>query len=156
MVVDKSKSSEDKHDHISDDLNTLYKPLAVTEIVSSTRLVLEIEKMQKNEEGSQSIHLVEISAILHGKIERTRYVAHAARYVYKVWVVADNGGAITVDEISATMQSGNGSFHKRIINASSLTKQEDICENGKAFSTASLVATAKKGNASATVEVKFG
>ena len=103
-----------------------------------------------------SMNSNEISAMLHGKIERTRYVAHAARYVYKTWVVADDGSAITVDELSATIQGGNGKVQKRVANASSLKKQEEVDENNSECKVASLVATAKKGNVSATIAVKLG
>ena len=156
MGADETDKSADKQEGFKrDDQKNHYKPVAVTEISCSTRLVLEIEEVREEEGGRRSSHMVEISAVLHGKIERTRYVAYAAQYVYKTWIVADNGSAFTVDEIDAKIQSGNGNFHKRVRNASSLVKQEEVCENDKAFKEASLVATAKKGNATATIEVKL-
>lgn len=156
MVADVSiKSAKQRRHSRKADSDPQYQQVAVTEISSYTRLVLEVEELKEDSTGSRASRIVEISARLHGKIERTRYIAHAARYLYKTWVVADNGSAITVDEIRVEVQNSKGRFSKQAANTSSLTVNEEVSGEYDGHGPASLIATAKKGNASATVLVKL-
>ncbi|WP_224994837.1 hypothetical protein [Cesiribacter sp. SM1] len=155
MQEDKIASLAKKFRSLSkDDLRNLYKPVSVDEISSSTRLVLEIEDVP--EEGRMGVpsRLVEVSATLHGKIERSTYLIYS-RYVYTVWVVADSGSNVQVDEISTELTNGNGTQHKEVHFGSSLVKEDCVYEYGNCSKSASMIAKARKGKHSATVDLSL-
>lgn len=137
-----------------EELREIYEPLSVEKGTYTIQFLLEEEEEVEDEQGNKSKKKVRTSASLHAKIERECYVVHA-KYKYRAWVTTADGRGFHVDEITATMDSGNGRFHKRVNNTSSLTKQDDVYAYGNACKSAYMLAKARKGNATAAVEVRL-
>lgn len=137
----------------SEEIKSIYKPTSIEEATFSLSIVLEEEEILEDDAGNQSKSIVKVDAILHGNIKRTCYVAYA-KFQYHAWVTL-NGNSYTVDEISAKMNSGQGEFTKKVLNASSLKKLDEVYEYGNACRSASMLAIAKKGNATGAVEIRL-
>ena len=136
-----------------DEVKSIYDPISEEETTFSVSFVLEEEEEIEDETGKTIKSIAKIDAILHGTINRTCYIAYA-KYQYHAWVTLNNK-PYQVDVISAKMNSGNGEFTKKVNNASSLKKLDEVYEYGNACRSARMTATARKGNASGTVQVRL-
>lgn len=135
------------------EIKEIYTPISVEESTFSTPIILEEEEIIEDENGVEYKNNIKVSAILNGRIKRTCYVVYA-KFQYHAWVTL-GGKPYSVDVISAKMNSGNGDFNKTVKNTSSLKKLDEVYEYGNACRSAKMIVKAKKGNASATVEVKL-
>jgi len=136
-----------------DEVKSIYEPISEEETTFSTSFIFEEEETLEDETGKQAKSMVKVDAILHANITRTCYIAYA-KFKYHAWVTLNNK-PYSVDVISAKMNSGNGPFSKTVNNASSLKKLDEVYEYGNACRSATMTATARKGNASATVQVRL-
>ncbi|MCH7309295.1 hypothetical protein MMO38_14310 [Acinetobacter sp. NIPH 1852] len=137
----------------SDELKEIYQPISEEETTYSIAITFEEEEVQEDDSGKSYKTIVQQSAILHGMIKRTCYIAYA-KFQYRAWVTL-NGKSYAVDEISAKMNSGNGYFTKKKENTSELKKLDEVYEYGNACRSAYMLAKARKGMATATIEVRL-
>lgn len=135
-----------------DDIRIIYTPVSDEESTFSTPILLEEEEIIEEENGVENKNSIKVSAILNGRIKRTCYVVYA-KFQYHAWITL-GGKPYAVDVISAKMNSGNGDFRKTLKNTSSLKKLDEVYEYGNACRSAKMIVKARKGNTSATVEVK--
>lgn len=136
-----------------EEIKSIYLPTSNEKSTFSIPIVLEEEETIEDENGNKSKNIVKVNAILNGRIKRTCYVLYA-KFQYHAWVTL-GGKPYSVDVISAKMNSGNGNFNKTVKNTSSLKKLDEVYEYGNACRSAKMIVTARKGNGSATVEVKL-
>ena len=137
----------------SDELKAIYQPVSEEETTFSVAIVFEEEEVLEDDSGETHKLLAQQGAILHATIKRTCYVAYA-KFQYRAWVTL-NGKSYAVDEISARMNSGNEYFTKKKENTSELKKLDEVYEYGNACRSAYMLAKARKGTATATVEVRL-
>jgi hypothetical protein len=138
----------------ADELRTITEPISVEESEYTTEVELIEEEELESSDGKKSIVKSHVRFRLHAKIKRRCYAIYS-KYKYKAWVErVDDGSSFKVDKLKMVMNSGNGEFSKSNRNKSKISKTDEVY-SGNACKSASLVATAKKGNSSATVIVKL-
>lgn len=136
-----------------ENVKSIYTPISEQDSSFSIPITLEEDEIMEDENGNEIKNILKLNAILHAKIKRTCYIVYA-KFQYHAWVTFA-GKPYVVDLISAKMNSGNGYFSKVVKNTSSLKKLDEVYEYGNACRSAKMIVKARKGNASATVEVKL-
>jgi hypothetical protein len=135
------------------ELEELFKIRSNEEMYYSSQIEIIEEEVIIDSSGNERVNKIKVYPIIHGSIKRTCYLVYA-KYQYHAWVTL-NGNPYNVDEISAKMDSGNGNFSKVVKNTHQLKKLDEVYEYGVACKSATMEATARKGNLSGTVKVKL-
>ena len=141
-------------DLTKEELKNVYTPLSMVESIVLEDFTFYEEESIEDIKGQTTTQNIKTTATLHARIKRTCYIAYV-KYQYKAWVKIGNRN-FKCDEIAMKMNSGIEDFTKKGTNISQLKKLDEIYEYGNACRTSTLVATARKGSATAKVRVKYG